>query len=36
MMCQVVVDSNKHFLDLYIGMPRSVNDLHFATFYFIP
>jgi hypothetical protein len=24
--CQAVVDSNKHFLDLYIGMPGSTND----------
>jgi hypothetical protein len=24
--CQAVVDSNKRFLDLYLGMPGSTND----------
>jgi hypothetical protein len=24
--CQVVVDSNKQFLDLYLGIPGSTND----------
>ena len=28
MMCQAVVDSNKRFLDLYIGMLGSINDSH--------
>lgn len=26
MICQAVVDSDKRFLDLYLGMPRSTND----------
>ena len=26
--CQVVVDSSKHFLDLYVGMPSSTNNEH--------
>jgi hypothetical protein len=26
MNCQTVVDSNKHFFNLYLGMPGSTND----------
>jgi hypothetical protein len=34
--CQVVVDSEKHFFDLYLGMPGSTNDariLHRSSLY---
>ena len=34
--CQAVVDSNKRFLDLFLGMPGSTNDsrvLHRSTLY---
>jgi hypothetical protein len=33
--CQAVVDSNKRFLDLYIGMPGSTNDTSSATLFFL-
>jgi len=36
MTCQAVVDSNKRFLDLNVGMPTSTNDskvLQCSTFY---
>ena len=28
MSCQAVVDNNKRFLDIYLGMPGSTNDAH--------
>jgi hypothetical protein len=36
--CQVVVDSRKRFLDLYLGMPGSTNDarvLRQSTLYYL-